>query len=243
MRRNFLVGAAVVAVAGLLVGSATIHAKPPSGNGGKPSGGISSKPLGGIASKPSGGISSKPLGGISNKPLGNVGQQGGQNGKPVGQVNKQGGQIGKQGGQIGNVGKNVPKNGNFAQKGQSFNKNLNFKNYCGDFGKKCSFGYCYYGNSHCHWQYCCYWPQYSCQCYYCPSAYCWYYWCEPRCCYLPVSCITYAPPVQQVVSQPVINVSASGAGPATSVVAPADLPPALPSGPGMGAGPVQPFMP
>jgi hypothetical protein len=61
------------------------------------------------------------------------------------------------------------------------------KNYCQNYGVKKSFGYCYVGQQHCHWQSQCYSPQYGCQVYYCPSACGWYWWCAADCCYYPVS--------------------------------------------------------
>lgn len=61
------------------------------------------------------------------------------------------------------------------------------KNYCQNFGVKKSFGYCYVGQNHCHWQSQCYSPQYGCQIYYCPSACGWYWWCAADGCYYPVS--------------------------------------------------------
>ena len=100
--------------------------------------------------------------------------------------------------------------------------------YSTQFGKKFSQGFFYSGKDHCHWSYCCYWPQYRCDCYYCPDACVWYYYCEPRQCYLPVSCIEHAPPVAlarststaTAVSNVNVNVNS----------APVDLPPVLSSG-------------
>jgi hypothetical protein len=114
------------------------------------------------------------------------------------------------------------------------------KDYHTKYGKKYSFGYSYFGKDHYHWSYQCWYPRYSCDCYYCPSSYCWYYWCEPRVCYLPVSCIEYAPPTVSVAvnnNANAVNNNSIGGVPAGP---PVDLPPVIPTGPG-GAGPVSPY--
>jgi hypothetical protein len=154
-------------------------------------------------------------------------QQGiGQSQKGLGQIQKGSGQDQKGLGQ-GQKG--------LGQGQKGFNKSQNFLQ---SKGKKFSQGY-FYCDKHCnHWTHQCFWPRYGCECYYCPHAVCWYYWCEPRCCYLPVSCIEYAEPVTvttTVVNSPTIVVSqGSASGP------PSDLPPVLPGGP-QGAGQVLPF--
>ncbi len=66
----------------------------------------------------------------------------------------------------------------------------------------------------------------------------WYYWCQPRLCYLPVSCIEAAPPVE--VATATATATAVNSVNVNVNSAPVDLPPVLPSGPA-GAGPVQPF--
>ncbi len=112
------------------------------------------------------------------------------------------------------------------------------RNYHTEHGKKFSHGYFYYGKEHSHWSYSCWFPRYSCECYYCPSACCWYYWCEPRCSYLPVTCIETAPPsVLTTVNVQNTNTAVANTGGPVTV---ADLPPIVPGGPS-GSGPVQPF--
>lgn len=64
------------------------------------------------------------------------------------------------------------------------------KSYHKKYGKKYGFGWCYFGNWHCHWTKCSYLPSYGCYGYWCPYTLCWYYWCEPYGCYFPV---TYCP--------------------------------------------------
>jgi hypothetical protein len=108
------------------------------------------------------------------------------------------------------------------------------KNFLSSHGTKFSHGYLYSGKQHNHWSYQCYLSRYGCNCFYCPYATCWYYWCEPRCCYLPVSCIESTPRATEVVN--VVN----SPGAIVSQGATKGLPPGLPSGPA-GAGSVQAF--
>ena len=113
------------------------------------------------------------------------------------------------------------------------------KNYLSSHGQKFSHGYFYKGKDHFHWSYQCFWDRFGCYCYWCPYSDCWYYYCQPRECYLPVSCLEFAPPTTNV-NVNVAN-SAISEGNVIGSGVPADLPPLkMPVAPD-GAGPVQNF--
>ncbi len=108
-----------------------------------------------------------------------------------------------------------------------------YSNYHSQYGTRFSKGYYYSGRNHSHWTYRCFWSQYGCDCYWCPSTCCWYYFCEPRDCYLPVNCITAAPPAP-------VNVAAAAAASSSAVVAPTvvtNIIGGMPSSPVQGPGP------
>jgi hypothetical protein len=68
------------------------------------------------------------------------------------------------------------------------------KNYSATHGKTFSKGVYYSGKNHKQWTHQTYWGKHKCKCYWCPSAKGWFYWCGKRNCYLPTSCIDFAPP-------------------------------------------------
>ncbi|MFO0929011.1 MAG: hypothetical protein U0736_18650 [Gemmataceae bacterium] len=75
--------------------------------------------------------------------------------------------------------------------------NVSVGRYANLYGVKFRHGFYYRGLNHQHWTRRCFCTSHGCWCWFDPCTSAWYYWCAPRGCYLPVTCLTIAPPVVQ----------------------------------------------
>lgn len=71
---------------------------------------------------------------------------------------------------------------------QLLNPNFGGQDYHLSHGDKRSYGYCYRGQNHRHWDHRCWSTSHSCWYYYCPSTCCYYYWSQSECCFYPWYC-------------------------------------------------------
>lgn len=94
--------------------------------------------------------------------------------------------------------------------------------YASVHGAKFKGGVFYRGRGHGHWTRRCYSPNHRCWCWFCPSTSVWYYWCGARGCYLPVTCLTIAPPT--IESADLSEAEVPPEGQSVPEVGPDDLP-------------------